>query len=126
MDDRQEALNDVESLDLKKGKWTTIYQNTDDVIGHAEKSISSLNRAKACMVVHSQRQSQEISSVNDVPSVVWKKAEDLLKFEGLYVFGGLFKDGSTNDKLHILTLQNDYDNHNRMKFVWKSDEILDI
>ena len=88
--------------------------------------VPPLCRAKACMVLHSQREEQEILSVNDVPCVEWKKAEDLLKFEGLYIFGGLKKDNSINNKLYILALQNNYERRNKMSFRWKSEDEMDI
>ena len=61
-----------------------------------------------------------------MPPVIWKKAEDLLKFEGLYVFGGLLKDGTINEKLYILALMNDPENKNKMKLVWKNEDELHI
>lgn len=78
------------------------------------------------MVLHSQRGEEEILSVNYIPCVEWKKAEDLLKFEGLYIFGGLKKDNSINNKLYILSLQNNYERRNKMGFRWKSEDELDI
>lgn len=75
-----------------------------------EKSIPALSRAKACMVIHSQRGQQDIPSLDEIPFVKWKKAEDLLKFEGMYIFGGLHNDSSINNRLYILSLQNDYSN----------------
>ena len=103
IDNYQKNLNDVASLNLTNGKWTTIYaastseEKTLERTMSAEKSIPALSRAKACMAFHSQRSHQQIPSLDEIPFVQWKKAEDLLKFEGMYIFGGLHNDGKINN-----------------------------
>ena len=132
IDNYQKNLNDIVSIDLTRGKWTTLYagssndgQTREQTI-IAEQNIPALSRAKACMVIHSQRAQQDIPSLDEIPFVKWKKAEDLLKFEGMYIFGGLHDDSSINNKLYILCLQNEYQNQNRMRFRWKSEDELDF
>ena len=46
-------------------------------------------RAKACLVVHEQRTHQHIKTVTDIPEIDWRKAEEMIQYEGIYIFGGI-------------------------------------
>jgi len=37
-----------------------------------------------------------------IPGINWKKASDIIKYEGLYIFGGVLANGNINEKLKIL------------------------
>lgn len=73
--------------------------------------------------MHEQRQYQNIKSIKYIPPVDWRKAEEMIQYEGVYIFGGIhrrYKDiiAETNDKLYILAVlpSDDDPKTNELKF----------
>lgn len=79
MDDFQKNINDVSCLDLKSRKWTRILGGIltggQPVPGVQPPAI---NRAAACLVLHQQREFQQVDDLNAIPLIDWKKAQDII------------------------------------------------
>ena len=58
IDNFTDSLNDVKSLDLKYSRWTELYPLTDARMQQHLKCpiLPAISRARACMVLHSQRE----------------------------------------------------------------------
>jgi len=66
-----------------------------------------------------------IEDIKFIPSIDWRKAEDLIKYEGMYVFGGLKPDGSVNKKLYLLAFVPRSKRSSEYKLEWIDCDDLD-
>jgi hypothetical protein len=104
----QRPLNDVVSLNLQTGVWTTILKGDGIYTGENHGKLPHVTRCKSCIVMHEQRKLQDIESLEKIPPVQWKKAEESIEMEGIYIFGGLINQKPSN-KLFVLKFSKNQD-----------------
>ena len=81
------------------------------------------------MVLHCQRDKQTCTTLEMIPNINWSTAEEMIKYEGMYIFGGLLRDGTVSDQLFILQIEpNSTDKSNLYSTLgtWKSQSELKI
>lgn len=86
-------------MNLETGVWSVLHPG-DGLYDQESNGIPHITRCKGCMVMHKQRQDQEIPNLRQIPPINWKKAEDKIKIEGWYIFGGI-QNKKASDKLYI-------------------------
>ena len=111
----QRALNDVVSLNLSTGVWTTLLPGDGIYTGQNSGMLPHITRCKCCIVMHSQRYSQDIPSLEKIPPIQWIKAEESIEMEGIYIFGGLINQKPSN-KLFMLRFTENLDKTFRLKW----------
>lgn len=80
------------------------------------------------MVVQNQRQFQRINDLQSMPHIDWTAADEMLKYEGMYIFGGLLPGGVVNHKLYMLRLVfcNSTQKANKLRLQWTDQDELEI
>ena len=63
--------------------------------------------------------------MNQIPPIEWHRAEEMIRYEGLYIFGGILNDGNISNKLYILMLiPKNKGTYDEFKLEWKSEDDL--